>query len=208
MSYPKKPISLEEWKRRTNSFEEWKQRTKSDDNLDRVEAAENFPVSEDRHQVAGVLVSMLDDIDELVRTEAAEQLAYFRLEFVREAIWRRFGIEQSDLVRGYLVRSIGEVGDLRDLQTLLSLSELSQPVRIRFNALSSLQLLITRHVTQNLGALVKAYPDEAGSMVTSLMNYLQISWLQNVEEFVDDTKSWLIKITIFGRRDMLNCRRF
>jgi HEAT repeat protein len=153
----------------SNTFEEWKKRTNSEDNLDRVDAAEDFPDTEDPTQVASVLVSMLDDVDELVRTEAADQLAYFHIEFVRNAILSRLEIEASELVRGYLIQSIGEVGDMRDLQLLRSLTEQVQPIRIRFCAFSGLNRIVSRYVTQGLSDLVKKHAKEAGHPITNVL---------------------------------------
>lgn len=177
-------------KRESVTFEEWVKRTMSNEPLDRCEAVEQFPELEDETQVAGILVSILDDEDELVRVEAAEQLAFFELEPVRQALWLRLSIEESELVKGYLLSSIGQVGDLRDLQPLLELSE-SPSSRVQWNALVGLHRLVSRHVTQKLRGLVNASPRESGPPITALMVFLHVFWLRNIEEFVDDTESVL-----------------
>jgi HEAT repeat protein len=173
------------------SMEEWRVFATSDDPLVRCDAAENFPEVGDRNEVASVLISMLEDEDELVRTEVAESLAFFKLDAVREALWRRFDVEISDLVKGYLISSIGEVGDMRDFPSLLELSESSQNGFVGPNVLAGMQRLVSRYAVGKLCTQLEAAPDRSGPAITSLMVFLHVFWLQDVAGFVSETEPFL-----------------
>lgn len=170
------------------AINEWHQKTLSTDFLIRSDAADNFPDHVNSSEVAQTLIRMLDDDSDLVRTSSAESLSFFRLDEVRSALWRRFEIETSDLVKGYLISSIGEVGDMRDWSSLMELSESSHITRVQTNALVGMQRLCSRFTTMRLRDIVVAQPEDLGTSVTSLLVYLHVFWLRDIPDFVNNVE--------------------
>ena len=86
-----------------------------------------------RRGVAGVLMRLLRDKDDVVRINAAESLGLLRARSAIRSLQRSLRIDSEELVRAYAAEALGRVGDVRVISFLerYLLRDRSSAVRLR-----------------------------------------------------------------------------
>jgi HEAT repeat protein len=127
----------------TLPFTEWRELIQSPDVHDRSTAANMLPEGGDDEEVVALLAAALGDVDELVRTCAADSLGSCHLESAREALRKAATTEKSHLALSYILVSLAMIGELHDIQLMLPyLHDSSTSHRLRIDAAEAVQRLV------------------------------------------------------------------
>ena len=157
------------------AIESWLEALGSDDDDERIAAAEAPPEDAPEAEIVAALIPLLGDANPLVRLCAAETLGQFPGTSTAVALREYVSREPDPLGRAYGLSSLGLAGEPADLALLAAESASDRPAEVRIHALVGAYELARRAATAGLASLLRhEAPETRSSAAEALVSVLGV----------------------------------
>ncbi|EIJ41323.1 hypothetical protein BegalDRAFT_0403 [Beggiatoa alba B18LD] len=147
------------------TFDEWLLLAKSKESFERSLCLDEIPQDVSHEQIVPVLLALLEDEDELVRTCAAEELAIYsehREELIKDALKKMLEKESSVLAQSYAIISFCELADENDLSFIIHFFQNAGEAYLKINVATGLflvaQKILIKHFDNAIWNTDNDYP--------------------------------------------------